>query len=166
MERELEYKMQHAALERSPDLTNVFHFLNEDDESLRLYKIAEDIGSGRLTQGIMFLELLSKAHKLENKLLLEHIKESAPRYFIKNINDIKDDREKANFVLKCLNCREFNNRLKRACKEKEYDNKFILFRRMLVNIFDDVVQGEFERKKYQFLLPYIKKLILTIKREI
>jgi hypothetical protein len=147
------------------DVTHVFDFLQENvNKPARLIELQEDIGSGRVTQGMLFLEILSEAIKLGDEDFLTHLDDNVPFDLKKQLHDAETEEEKTDFILQCLSCKRFNYRLKEKYGDT-YENNYLLFRKILADIYDDVVAGTFERKKYHRLMPYIKRLILIIKLE-
>jgi hypothetical protein len=145
----------------------VFNFLKTDLEPLYHYSDFESADLPRkISKGMIFLELLTEVYKTNNNnILMEHLRKIVPHQLIDKFEKANTEEEKANFVLQCLSCKTFDKQLKRSlCKNKKA-RKYAIFKKLMVNIYDEVLDGTFERKKYWDLIPYINKLIIMMKRE-
>ena len=140
----------------------VFKYLT-DDESIDANVIVNDTGTGPISRGMIFLELVSSAKRRDNMRVLECLDAPAAIHasimFDTPLNKITED-QKVCFIATSLKCHELVKRMRNECPEKyEY------IKNALIYLFNETYSGNFRREKYErCFIPYMKKTVQKMQK--
>lgn len=146
-------------------MAEVFDYLDitkDKSNSSTLDDILSDNGIGNVSRGLVLLELVSSAKRRKNDFMLRCLNVPACvklDLVNKPLTEISEQ-EKFQFIAKVLKCNKLADLL------KYYNNdKYLLFERLFIDLFDKVHTGAFFRKEYRYLIPYLKRTVYFVKNE-
>lgn len=131
---------------------------SEEQIDISYADLQKDYGSGRVSRGLIFLELVSlskKGKNLESILLFDRI----PQYASVRSLDVAETREdKTRFVAVSLGIENLISELKIYKKDLHESAET-----KLVTVFEEVNDGTFLRKNNEDILSFLRKSVRTLK---
>lgn len=139
------------------DTGPVFTPFPEEETDLLYADLQKDYGSGRVSQGLIFLELISLSRKgkdLNSILSFDRVPQFANA---DAIDSAQTDDDKLQFINTSLGTIELMTELRILKKDVYESNKA-----RLLEVFNDVSEGIFFRKNNQDVLRLLRKSVATL----